>query len=239
MRIAVLASVGRRLDAYGGLIVAGLLLLGGTAKAVPVAPEPPALTNLSQVRQLAAQRQQLIHTIRLEGDVWQIDPSNGVLVLHDDSGVEFLSWTYRDIPSNPTSGCVGSERLRCKRQRLRAGLCAAIGGGERWLSCKREESGSVFLKSGFQPIQLRWFNSTGPFGLKVEIEGPGLSASRSPPPPSFTREGIPQPFPLISAMGLDYRCYEGRWEYLPDFDNMTPVRTGMATNFDLSMAVTR
>lgn len=234
MRIAVLASVGRRLNMYGGLIVAGSLLQVGAAKAVPVTPEPPAITNLLLARQLAAQRRQMIHTIRLEGDVWQVDPTNGDLVLHDDSGVEFLKLDLRGYSIKPN-----------QRVRLEVKGSAAKGSGfglsfvpqlvveNDGFHAMREESGSVFLKSGLHPIQLRWFNSIGPFGLKLEYDGPGLPRQLIADQVLFRAQGNPATLSTNFANGLDYRCYEGHWEYLPDFDNMTPVRTGIVTNFDL------
>ena len=33
---------------------------------------------------------------------------------------------------------------------------------------------------------------------------------------------------------LDYEYYEGAWTALPDFDALTPVRTGSINNFDIS-----
>jgi mono/diheme cytochrome c family protein len=35
---------------------------------------------------------------------------------------------------------------------------------------------------------------------------------------------------------LEYGCYEGDWERLPDFETLKPVRTGKAEGFDLSVA---
>ena len=35
--------------------------------------------------------------------------------------------------------------------------------------------------------------------------------------------------------GLDYRCYEGAWGFLPDFAKLHPVKTGAATNFNLNV----
>jgi predicted alpha/beta superfamily hydrolase len=37
--------------------------------------------------------------------------------------------------------------------------------------------------------------------------------------------------------GLKYSCYEGVWDSLPDFSKLKPVKTGIASNIDLSMAV--
>ena len=38
-----------------------------------------------------------------------------------------------------------------------------------------------------------------------------------------------------TANGLNYRYYEGAWSLLPDFNSLTPVKTGVASNIDLSV----
>ena len=38
-----------------------------------------------------------------------------------------------------------------------------------------------------------------------------------------------------SASGLNYRCYEGSWMQLPNFNALTPVKTGSSTNVSLSV----
>jgi len=35
--------------------------------------------------------------------------------------------------------------------------------------------------------------------------------------------------------GINYRCYEGGWHRLPNFDVLTPVKTGISPNFDLAV----
>ena len=37
------------------------------------------------------------------------------------------------------------------------------------------------------------------------------------------------------SAGLNYRCFEGAWGFLPDFGKLHPVKTGVATNFDLGV----
>jgi hypothetical protein len=41
--------------------------------------------------------------------------------------------------------------------------------------------------------------------------------------------------PTSIAAGLDYKVYEGSWDYLPDLGQLTPVKTGTTTDFDLTM----
>ena len=46
----------------------------------------------------------------------------------------------------------------------------------------------------------------------------------------------PQPIPLggVMVQGINYRYYEGRWEKLPRFEELKPLKTGTAKVFDLS-----
>src|SRR5205823_5954747 len=44
---------------------------------------------------------------------------------------------------------------------------------------------------------------------------------------------------LDVVSGLQYAYYEGSWEKLPNFSKLTPVTTGDAANFDLSVAQRR
>lgn len=40
--------------------------------------------------------------------------------------------------------------------------------------------------------------------------------------------------PANTINGLDYKYYEGTWSVLPNFDNITPVKSGTVTTFDLT-----
>ncbi|TGD80858.1 malectin domain-containing carbohydrate-binding protein, partial [Hymenobacter wooponensis] len=41
--------------------------------------------------------------------------------------------------------------------------------------------------------------------------------------------------PSGTVAGLEYKYYEGYWSQLPDFNTLTPVKTGQVANFDLSL----
>ncbi|MEJ7768213.1 MAG: PA14 domain-containing protein, partial [Chitinophagaceae bacterium] len=43
---------------------------------------------------------------------------------------------------------------------------------------------------------------------------------------------------VTAANGLKYRYYEGNWDVLPDFNALTPVKTGSTPNIDLSLRTT-
>ena len=95
-----------------------------------------------------------------------------------------------------------------------------------------ERTGAVFLKAGRIPIQVEWFNGTGPFGLEVNCEGPDLPRRRINDSELF--RGPRETTSRVN--GLDYRCYEGsEWTELPDFNGLKPVKTGTVDNFDLAV----
>lgn len=43
-------------------------------------------------------------------------------------------------------------------------------------------------------------------------------------------------YPVDVSNGLDYRYYTGTWQYLPDFDALTPAGQGMIANFSIASA---
>ena len=84
-----------------------------------------------------------------------------------------------------------------------------------------EKSGAVFLKAGRTPLRVEWFNGAEKYGLKVEYSGPSLP-----------RQTIPD---SALAPGLDFKCVEVPGELLPDFDTAPALKTGVVSNFDLSI----
>jgi signal transduction histidine kinase len=89
-----------------------------------------------------------------------------------------------------------------------------------------ERMGEVFLKAGRHPIRVAWFNWLGTYFLQVSYSGPQITRQTIPATSLFrTVVGKQQP-------GLEYGCFEGPWEKIPDFDSLTPNKTGVAATFD-------
>jgi len=93
-------------------------------------------------------------------------------------------------------------------------------------------AGTTRLRAGVNPITLQWFNRKGDCGLNVEYRGPGLRRQRIPGSVLSRASSDFASGATNLLAGLDYRCYEGFWRYLPDFAKLNPVKTGVATNFD-------
>jgi regulation of enolase protein 1 (concanavalin A-like superfamily) len=49
------------------------------------------------------------------------------------------------------------------------------------------------------------------------------------------RELVGKWLTMADGPGLGYEYYEGSWDALPDFDTLTPVKTGVVSNFDISV----
>ena len=161
------------------------------------------VTNVSQIRLLAAQTPTSSFSIHLEGDVWWANPAQGKFVLKDDSGVEELEM---DLPGQSVDS---GQRIRLEGN----GTITPAGAGFK-IGAKGpvvdndgvhgmvEKSGAVFLKAGRNPIRVEWFNGVEKFGLKVEYQGPSFAGRKSLTPRSFGFKRMRQPEPAIGSMDL-------------------------------------
>lgn len=237
MRNVLFAWAGRALRAWSLLVCVVTLV----SQAVAAADYQPAegfllATNVEQVRRLAAEQRAPAYAFNLEGSVWWANARQGRLVLQDASGVEELELRWKGPAAK------AGDRVRLSGH----GTIARIGAGIRLgaqgavvdndgLHALLEKSGAVYLTRGMQPFRVEWFNGTDKYGLEIEYEGPGQprqSIARS----ALFRDRVGAPAGTNSLeSGLDYRCYEGPWEALPDFGRLTPVKTGTATHLDLEV----
>ncbi|HEX4645082.1 MAG TPA: PA14 domain-containing protein, partial [Verrucomicrobiae bacterium] len=198
----------------------------------------PQLTKVRQLCEMMNRDERRVCSFQFEGVVCAAHPETGLLVLQDDSGAALMEVDYQRRP------------LQAGQRVLLQGTNCGVIRTERGLSIGRglvvnndgnhamaEKSGAVYLNAGQHPINVEWFNGLSGFGLTIEFEGPGLPRGRIPVSALFH----PGPdFPANSAdlvQGLAYRCFEGtNWDCLPDFKKLTPVKTGIVSNFDLTVA---
>jgi uncharacterized repeat protein (TIGR03806 family) len=62
----------------------------------------------------------------------------------------------------------------------------------------------------------------------------GLGSTRSRPAALWVAELRPALNPPGLLPGLNYRYYQGRWDYLPDYTALTPRKSGTSTDLDLA-----
>lgn len=207
------------------------------ATGTSVNPPPPVLlTNLLQLRHVAEQTPLVVHPFRIVADVIDVDAASSVLALRDASGAEFIRMDLRNRGVEP-GATVCLEGRGCAVKLDRFGLEVVPG---LVVECDgihpiTTESGTTFLHAGKNPITVQWFNQFGAFGLNVEYEGPGLPRQQIPDSVLSKADVDRAAGRTNFSAGLDYRCYEGLWELLPDFGKYQPAKTGVARNFDLNV----
>lgn len=201
--------------------------------AEPARPEAlrPVLTNVLQVRQAMWRDQWMSYRVRLEGVVRWDMPGANRLFLEDSSGA-------LPIPIRRTGPPVvlTGQRVRVE------GECVAGQGLLRQAMVdndsqhpSEEKSGSIYLEAGLYPVRLEWFNGPSYWDLQVDYQGPGCP--RCPIPKSALFRVLADAPAATSRLvsGLDYRCYQGDWKRLPDFESLKPVKQGAAADFDLGV----
>jgi signal transduction histidine kinase len=212
-----------------------LCLVSAARLALPfsTSAEPSIMvTNVAQLSSLNFEKPEIEYSIRIEGDVWWVNPAEGQLVLHDASGTAELEidWQAQSVQVEDRVRLEGSGNILRKGAAFRIGIKGPVVDND-GIHTMTEMSGAVFLARGRQPLRLDWFNGVGKSGLSVEYEGPGLQRQKVPGSALF-RDAAGDG---VSEKGLAYRSYEGSWEMLPDFEKLTTVKSGNAANFDLNV----
>lgn len=100
---------------------------------------------------------------------------------------------------------------------------------------------SVELKSGYNKIRLEYFERTGRERLYVSYKGPGVGLQEVPKNLLSTGIKAGAGSERNSSGGLSYAYYENndsrnRWYKLPDFNRISPVKSGTVGGFTLAPA---
>jgi signal transduction histidine kinase len=96
------------------------------------------------------------------------------------------------------------------------------------------KSGTIFLAQGLNPIRVEWFNGVKTFALDVEWSGPQMPRGAIPDEVLF-RAKASSSGTNRWGRGLDYYCYEGVWDRLPDFLRLPVCKQGFVANFDVGV----
>jgi len=214
-----------------------MLLFSLPALAAPTgagASDFPGITNLSQLRLSAAENIRVVRSFRLIVEVIDVDPAAGVLAVRDSSGTEFLRVEGSDRNIHP-GATLSIEGKGCglKLERFGIAIIPGMVVDNDGIHPQVTESGRRHLRRGLNPIKLAWFNWFGDQGLSVEYEGPNIR--RQTIPGSVLIKKKTEAAATNLSHGLNYRCYEGTWDLLPDFRKLQPVQVGVATHFDVAV----
>ena len=98
---------------------------------------------------------------------------------------------------------------------------------------KQERSGQVSLSAGMHDIRVVYFEKSGGEILEVKYQGPNISKKTIPNAVLFTSDSDNSTPPTVEN-GLNYKYYEGEWNSLPSFSQLTANKQGSVTNFSLN-----
>lgn len=194
------------------------------------------VTNVHQIRLLAAQTPKASYSVHLEGDVWWANPARGEFVLKDDSGAEELEMDLhgQSVESGQKVRVEGNGTITPTGAGFRIGTKGPVVDND-GVHVMVEKSGATFLKARRNPIRVEWFNGVEKYGLKVEYQGPSLSRQKIPDSALFRIQVDEKNGASNFVNGLDFICSDAPAEILPDFNPATALKTGTVSNFDLSV----
>lgn len=194
-----------------------------------------ALLTIADLNNIVAERGRTVQTFCIEGWVRAVIRSQGSVVLQDSTATAFI-----ELPRIDDTVQVGSlvrvEADNCLITRNHFGICIGTAPvvDNDGLHSPVIKSGNVFLRTGFEPIRLEWFNGPASSALNLEYEGPNTARQKVPNSVLWhqaTKVGNTN----VIQQGLNYLAYNGgTWLELPDFEELNPVVNGIATNINLS-----
>jgi hypothetical protein len=233
---SVAAAVARCFWTCVGLLICWVPTAGAAAVGNAEALNSGVLTNLSQLRHCATQASTMVQPFRVVAEVIDVDPAGGVLVLRDGSDSEFVRVDFGKRAIQPGSTvCIEGRGCALKLERFGLAIVPGMGVDNDGIHGLITESGQIFLPRGTNRLKLAWFDWFGDLGLTVEYEGPNLPRQRIPDS-VLSRASVDASTGRTNfSAGLDFRSYEGTWNFLPDFQKLQPTRIGVATNFDISV----
>ncbi len=233
----------RTLSNVCAILWAGLLWIvgggGALSEAGAVQISPQVLTNVAQFYRSAGSGYHANYTVQLEGVICWVDPSAKVFILQDDSA------------SVPVRGSFRGATVRLGERVRLEGECSAERSGLAFVMSQAlvvdndglhppvEKAGSAVLEAGPNPIRAVWFNSGGGGVLNVSYQGPGTPRQPIPAAALLRPQGNLADGATNLVQGLNYKCWEGGWDYVPDFSQFVAVTNGVAAGFDVSVRTRR
>jgi len=222
----------KRLARFGKGAAGAILLLNPLLISTAAAPHSESiLTTVRGVHRLVDPGKSIACGVRLEGTVLWESPDRDQFIMQDDSGGMRIEMDLRSQAVLKTGqqillegrGLVGPNGFR-EALVNNDGIHNAI-----------ERSQTLYLTAGRHAIRLDWFNALGLYELDVDFQGPGLLRQRIPDAALFRLEKDAGSGGTNWANGLNYQCYEGSWDRVPNFRELPVCRSGIVPNFDLAV----
>ena len=215
-------------------VFACVCLLFG-AVAASKAENLPNSISIADFQKIVSGSNGAIQSFRMEGVVRAIVSQRKLIALQDSSATTLI-----EVPSLDHSIRVGDrvsvegENCSLERNRFYTRLHLTPVVDNDGLHMAVLKSGRIFLEAGKQPIRLEWFNGPADATLEVAWQEPDVKRQKIPSAVLWHRS-IGGTNSAELKPGLNFSAYNAEtWDFLPDFKDWTPVRTGIASNFDLS-----
>src|ERR1017187_1423765 len=213
----------------------GTLPVTASSEELPAGESLPVVTNVMQFNQLASRAQPSACSLHLEGWVRWTAPDNRLIVFEDESGAAI-------VETDPFSRALRpGQRVELDGQCSESGNGGSLRIGRRLLVDNdgihgiAEKSETVFLKTGKQPICVSWFVTPNLPSLEVDFAGTNLLRRKIPDSALFRAAVDPSSGTVTWRSGGDYEACEGEWPEPSEFQQLKPVKRGVANNFDLKV----
>lgn len=204
-----------------------------TASAAQFESEPPFVTNVSELRNAITPQLGRVCAYDLEGIILGVGIDSEVLFFQDYSGTTAFEINLKGatLKAGQRIQLAGTNYVAFTGAFLSLGASPVV--DVNYLHPAIERSGETYLKAGRHSIRVVWFNRTADYFLRTEYSGPQFARQKIPnsvlfQPTTGAKDGSLLP-------GLRYRCFEGQWDKIPDFDSLLSQKTGVVSNFDLSV----
>ncbi len=224
---------------FAGVFLLGLWLAPGlVVRSAAQTPVSLPVTNLLQLVELLNREERVVRDVSLEATVCSAsDPAVGVLVLKDAVNTELVQ-LGAGLPQLSAGERVRLESKNCllRRRGLGVQISRAPVVDNDKMHGKLTSFGGLSLNAGRHLLSLEWFNQFQDNFLEVTWQE--LRASVQIIPGAVLVHGATNEFSGRSLFlpGLQAECFEGKWERVPDFDLLKPVKSGVVTNFDVGFA---
>lgn len=186
----------------------------------------PLRRDLRSLRQMGEAGQHAQCVAALAGQVLAASKDGRFLALQDATGVMLLE--LKLVGRRAAPGDKIEIQGNCIVEGPRAIFYSPPLVDDDDIHAMQEASGKIYLTPGRHQLRLDWFNRAQPYGLEVYYSGPDLPRRRIPAKALFqAADG--------ASGGLVYRCYEGSWLRIPDFESLIPAASGTVSNFDLTV----
>lgn len=189
------------------------------------------ISAIAELNRIATGAERTLAPIRIEGLILWTNPRSNHLAIQDSTGTALL-----ELDTTPWGALAGQRVVvegPCLAEHgvLQAGAAPVVVNDG--FHPEVTHSGTIFLAAGRHPFRLEYFNGSGLKALGVEIEGPGLPRQELPEN-MLLRSEVDKDGTFRLVPGLNYACFLGAWPRVPEFRELTPMRTGIAKKVDLS-----